>query len=132
MSQHLAIDDDAFSVLKRNPVEGMTRTSSGGYVIVDTIERPKQVKTSLDLDKLTLNVCAYQGDGMEEADRLHAKQKQREPVMITDGLGKSWGRWVIKSVTTKYTKIVEKGIAQVLKIDISLEEFPDDESSSIA
>ncbi|MCG9785383.1 phage tail protein [Vibrio brasiliensis] len=120
--QHLAMDDHTFSVVKRNPLETSTHTSDGGWQIVDTIEAPTLFKTARALDTWDLNVVAFKGDGMKEADALRAIQKTQEPVMITDGVGKSWGRWGIKRIQTQYTKLKDNGEAQVLKINIQLVE----------
>lgn len=118
--QHLAMDDHVFSVVKRNSLEGSSYTSDGGWQVVDTIEKPTLFKTARGLDTWDLNVVAFKGDGMKEADALRAIQKTQQPLMITDGVGKSWGRWVIKRIQTQYTKLKDNGEAQVLKINISL------------
>ncbi|HDM8166658.1 phage tail protein [Vibrio harveyi] len=128
--QHLAIDDYALSLIKRNPLESSSYTSDGGWQLSDTILEPRQIKTSRALDKWDLNVVAFKGEGMEAAEGLRAKQKEQKPVMVTDGTGKSWGQWTINTIKTEYTKIIERGVAQVLKITISLTEYRQDENQS--
>ena len=132
---HLAINDHVFSIVKntekrKNPLEGSTHTLDGGWTISDAIENPRQVKTSRALDKLVLDVIAFRGDGMDEAEAIRAIAKAQEVVTITDGRGKNWGRWTIHKVKTKYTKIIERGVSQVVKINISLVEYRQDESTS--
>lgn len=120
--QHLAMDDYVFSVVRRNPLDGSTYTSDGGWQIADTIENPTLFKSARALDTWDLNVVAFKGDGMKEADALRALQKTQEPVMITDGVGKSWGRWGIKRIQTQYIKLKDNGVSQVVKINIQLVE----------
>lgn len=120
--QHLAIDDHVLSVVKRNPLEGSTHVSDGGWHIADTVESPTLFKSARALDTWDTNVVAFKGDGMKEARALRAIQAKQEPVMITDGLGYSWGRWVIKRIQTQYTKIIDNGQAQVVKINLSMVE----------
>lgn len=128
----IVVDDHLFDVVKRNPVKGMSRTTDGGWIVVETIDSPVQIKGARALDKRTIDVIAYQGVGMEEADVLAALAKSQKPVIITDGLGKSWGKWTIQSVTTKYERVVERGISQVLKNSLSLLEYRQDEHISIS
>ncbi|NGZ18015.1 hypothetical protein G6Z94_11760 [Vibrio aestuarianus] len=128
----IVIADHIFDVVKRNPVKSMNRTTDGGWIVVDTIESPKQIKGARALDKRTIDVIAYQGDGMDEADALAALAKAQNPVIITDGMGKSWGKWTIQSVTTKYERVQERGIAQVLRNSLSLLEYRQDEHVSIS
>ena len=104
----LVIADHVFDVVKKNPVKSMSRTTDGGWMVVDTIEVPKQIKVARALDKRSIDVISYQGDGMEEADALAELAKAQVPVIITDGQGKSWGKWTIQSVTTKYERVVER------------------------
>jgi len=131
MSELLLIDDHIFNpVTSRNPVEGIERTTDGGWTTVDTIQNPKQIKSARKLDTGKIDVVAYKGDGMEEARALRLMADTDQPVMITLGTGESWGQWTIKTVTTKYTKIKERGISQVLKISISIEEYRQNAHSS--
>ena len=128
----IVIGDHVFDVVKRNPVKGMTRTTDGGWIVVDTIKSPVQIKGARALDKRTLDVIAYQGDGMAEADALAELAKAQQPVIITDGMGQSWGKWTIQNVNTKYERVVERGIAQGLKNSLSLLEYRQDEHISIS
>lgn len=128
----LVIADHVFDVVKRNPVKSMSRTTDGGWMVVDTIEVPKQIKVARALDKRSIDVISYQGDGMEEADALAELAKAQVPVIITDGQGKSWGKWTIQSVTTKYERVVERGISQVLRNSLSILEYRQDEHISIS
>lgn len=127
---HLAIDDHVFSVVRKNPTEGSTHVVDGGWSISDAIESPRQVKTSRALDTWNIDVVAFKGEGMEEAEAIDEMAKAQKPVTITDGRGKNRGRWTIQKVKTKHTKVVEKGISQVVKINISLLEYRQDESTS--
>ena len=128
--QHLAINDHVFSVEKKTPVEGSTHTVDGGWKISDTIESPRQVKTSRGLDTWNIDVIAFRGDGMTEAEAINDIAKAQEVVTITDGRGKHWGRWTLHKITTKYTKIIERGVAQVVKINLALVEYRQDENTS--
>lgn len=128
----LVIADHVFDVVKKNPVKSMSRTTDGGWMVVDTIEVPKQIKVARALDKRSIDVISYQGDGMEEADALAELAKAQVPVIITDGQGKSWGKWTIQSVTTKYERVVERGISQVLRNSLSILEYRQDEHISIS
>lgn len=128
--QHLSIDDHVFSRINKNALQGSSHKSDGGWKVVNVIENPRLYRTSRDLDTWDLDVVAFKSDGMIEADTLRAKKNEGKAVMITDGQGKSWGQWVIKSISTQYTQIVENGVAQVLKIKISLLEYRQDENAS--
>ena len=121
--QHFALNDHVFSVVKGSPLEDHTYESFGGWSDFDAIESPRQDPTANPLDNWTLNVVAFKGDGEPEAESLRAMAKAHEIVMVTDGKGRSWGRFTIRSVKTSYTRIVEKGQAQVVKITIALKEY---------
>lgn len=130
--QHLALNDHVFSVVNRNPVEDHTHETTAGWSDFDAIANPRQRPTANPLDNWTLNVVAFKGDGKLEADVLRQMAKAHEIVMITDGEGHSWGRWTIRSVKAQYTKIRERGIAQVVKISLVLKEYRQDENPSQA
>ncbi|HAS6054709.1 TPA: hypothetical protein I7122_18420 [Vibrio vulnificus] len=121
--QHLALNDHVFSVVKGNPLEDHTYDTSGGWSDFDAIDSPRQDPTSNPLDNWTLNVVAFKGDGEAEAEALRAMAKAHEIVMVTDGKGRSWGRFTLRNVKTSYTKIIEKGQAQVVKITLTLKEY---------
>ncbi|MFA1575674.1 phage tail protein [Vibrio cyclitrophicus] len=121
--QHLALNDHVFSVVKGNPLEGHTYDTSGGWFDFDAIDSPRQDPTANPLDNWTINVVAFKGDGEAEAEALRAMAKAHEIVMITDGKGRSWGRFTLRNVKTSYTKIIEKGQAQVVKITLTLKEY---------
>ncbi len=128
----IVIGDHLFDVVKRNPIKEMSRTTDGGWIVVDTLDSPVQIKSARGLDERTIEVIAYQGAGMEEADALANMAKLQKPVIITDGLGKTWGKWTIQKVTTKYERVVERGISQVLRNSLSLLEYRQDEHVSIS
>lgn len=128
--QHLAIDDYALSTIKKRPLTDSTYVSDGGWQVSDTVLEPRQIKTSRALDTWDLNVIAFRGEGMETAQALRDIQKEQRPVMITDGMGRAWGQWTIKTIKTEYTKVVERGVSQVVKMSISLMEYRQDENQS--
>jgi hypothetical protein len=121
--QHLALNDHVFSVVNGNPLESHAYETSGGWSDFDAIECPRQDPKANPLDNWTLNVVAFKGDGEAEADALRTMAKAHEIVMITDGKGRSWGRWTLRNVKTSYTRIIEKGQAQVVKITLTLKEY---------
>lgn len=128
----VVIDDHVFDSVKRNPVKGMNRTTDGGFTVIDTLDGQRQIKTARNLDNRTLVIVAYQGDGMAEADALAEMAKKQEPVIITDGQGASWGRWTIQKVASKYDRVLELGIAQVIVNTLSLLEYRQDDHISIS
>ncbi|MEI2421348.1 phage tail protein, partial [Arthrospira platensis SPKY2] len=84
------------------------------------------------LDSWSLSVVALAGDGKAEAEALRSMAKAHEIVMITDGEGHSWGRWTIRSVKASYTRIIERGRSQVVKITLNLKEYRQNEGTSTA
>lgn len=128
---HIAIDDHILSPVQRNGLTQHTYTSDGGWTVSDAIAGPRQVKTARALDDWALDVKAFRGNGQREADALRAMQKGQRVVMVTDGSGKSWGRWTIVSIRTSYIKLIDNGVAQVLKISLTLREYRQDENTSL-
>nr|WP_274602158.1 phage tail protein [Vibrio sp. S9_S30] len=124
------MDDIVLAVLKNTPVQKMQYTSDGGFHEVAAIQSPRQLKTARALDDWVLTVKAFKGDGMKHAEALRAKQKQQAPVMITDGTGKSWGQWTLKTIKTEYTRLIDNLQAGELIIHLTLKEWRQDEGAS--
>lgn len=120
---HFALDDHVFSPVTRNGVSDHAYSSDGGWIVSDAIANPRQVPTSRALDDWTLNLKAFSGDGQEEVDALRAMQADHKVVTVTDGRGRLWGRWTITKLNASYIKLIDNGVAQVLKISISLREY---------
>ncbi|AUI87570.1 hypothetical protein BS333_14220 [Vibrio azureus] len=121
--KHLALNDHVFSVVQGNPLETHSYETSGGWSDFDAIESPRQDPTSNPLDNWTLNVVAFKGEGEAEAQQLRAMAKSHEIVMVTDGKGRKWGTFTIRNVSTSYTRLIEKGQAQVVNITLTLKEY---------
>jgi len=130
--QHLALNDHVLSVVNNNPLEEHTLDSVAGWSDFDAIESPIQTPSSNPLDSWSLSVVALSGDGKAEAEALRSMAKAHEIVMITDGEGHSWGRWTIRSVKASYTRIIERGRSQVVKITLNLKEYRQNEGTSTA
>ncbi|UJX32989.1 phage tail protein [Vibrio parahaemolyticus] len=120
---HLSLNDHVMSLINGNPLEEHTYETIAGWSDFDAIESPRQDPTSNPLDNWTQSFVAFKGDGEAEAEALRTMAKAHEIVMVTDGKGRSWGRFTIRNVKTSYTKIIEKGQAQVVKITLTLKEY---------
>ncbi|MFZ3441096.1 phage tail protein, partial [Vibrio harveyi] len=119
----LSLNDHVMSLINGNPLEEHTYETIAGWSDFDAIESPRQDPTSNPLDNWTQSFVAFKGDGEAEAEALRTMAKAHEIVMVTDGKGRSWGRFTIRNVKTSYTKIIEKGQAQVVKITLTLKEY---------
>ncbi|WP_341661218.1 phage tail protein [Vibrio sp.] len=121
--QHLALNDHVLSVVNGNPLEEHSYDSSAGWSDFDAIHSPRQDPTANPLDNWTLNLVAFTGNGESEAQALRTMMKSHEIITVTDGKGQKWGRFTLRNIKTSYTRIVEKGQAQIVKMTLTLKEY---------
>ena len=122
-NEHLALDEHVFSVKQSNPLEGHSYETSSGWSDFDAIDCPRQDPTANPLDNWTLNLVAFKGSGEAEAEALRAMAKAHKVVQATDSKGKNWGTFTIRNVKTSYTKIIDSGQAQIVKITLTLKVY---------
>lgn len=129
---HYALNDLVLSAVDERGVDTSDRTSKGRFKQSPNIGGARQVKTANPLDDWKLNFRSFQENGMQAADILRAMQKADEPITVSNFEGDDLGQWVIMSVNEKGSELDDVGTSQVVDISVTLSEYDQDESDSIA
>ena len=128
MRQMLSLGGFVFSLSGDTPYEGLSRTSTGGWVTVPRYgQKPLSQNTGIPLQTISLSGTWFKGEGMRNMSKLRALQQRREPLVLADGHGNNIGRWTIKSLNEKQGNIIDDGTAMTIGFSIELEEYADDD-----
>lgn len=64
--------------------------------------------------------------GLASIERLRELASQGRPLMLTDGLGRVWGRWVIAQVSDTRSVLMDDGQARKIVFRITLKAYGED------
>lgn len=119
--RHLAIGDKVFSVNADTPLSSLNRFSSGSWSQVGLIGSAKSEKVGRPLDTINISAKWFRDTAFNNVDEL--RQMIDQPQQMSDGQGRNFGRWTIKSINEKRSYFVNNGKSMVTNLDLSLEEF---------
>ncbi|MFK3792236.1 phage tail protein [Pseudomonas piscis] len=124
MKQQMALGDFIFGLSRSFAYDSLVRTTDGGWKPLNIlVSKPRTNQGGQALETLKITGKAMYGVAMARLDELRALQARRVPLPLIDGVGRNWGRWVIKSVTETQSSVIDDGTAMLIDWVLDLEEF---------
>lgn len=124
MRQQMVLGEFIFGLSSGFPYEALSRKTSGGWVDLDIISsKPLSHNTGQGLEELRLSGKTQLSAGMTRLDQLRALANARAPLVLVDGIGRSWGRWRIDSVDEQQRRVIDDGTATLIEWTLELKEF---------
>lgn len=69
---------------------------------------------------------AYRG-GTGQIDDMRAEADLGEPLILVDGLGNVWGRWVIEKITEAQSHLTSYGVGRKVMFEMEISEYGEDQ-----
>lgn len=93
---------------------------------------PAHQYTGIEKTEIKLNGTLYPSfaGGLGGIEALRAIADSGEPQLITDGLGRTWGSWVILSVNDNRSILIDNGQPRKIGFDMTLRAYGGDSSMS--
>ena len=89
----------------------------------------QSARQTLGLDEtIDIEGVCYPGQrhARDRVDSFRAVARTQEPQMLTDGLGKVWGLWVIENVSERGSELLSNSVAQRQEFRIRLGAYGED------
>lgn len=124
MKQQMALGDFIFGLSRGFAYDSLVRTTDGGWMALNIlVSKPRTHQGGQKLETLKITGKAMHGLAMERLDELRALQARCVPLPLIDGVGRNWGRWVIKTVNETQSAVIDDGTAMLVDWVLDLEEF---------
>lgn len=124
----MALGDYRFS-LNAAAYQELTRTNSWRWPTVDRIgARPASQFVGPGEDSIQMTGCIYPHfkGGLGQLDAMRAEADKGEPLILVDGTGKNWGKYVITDIREGQTTFFSNGAPRRQDFDITLQAYGDD------
>lgn len=119
--RHIVIGDKVFSVNEGTPLTTFNRNSSGAWSQVGLIGSAKSERVGRPLDAITISAKWFRDAAFNHVNEL--RKMIDVPQQMSDGQGRNFGRWTIKSISENRSYFVNDGKSMVTNLDLTLEEF---------
>lgn len=119
--RHIVIGDKVFSVGNETPITSMNRQSSGAWSEVGLIGSARSEKVGRPLDSISISAKWFRDTAFNNVDEL--RKMIDVPQQMSDGQGRNFGRWTIKSISEKRSYFVNNGKSMVTNLDLNLQEY---------
>lgn len=88
-------------------------------------QRPSSQFVGIGDDTITLSGTIYPEyrGGFGQVERMRSMAGRGVPMLLVDGLGKLWGRWVIESISEKQTLFAAFGAPRKQEFTLQLRKF---------
>jgi uncharacterized protein len=127
----MQIGDYPFSI-DTAAYDSMERSATWRWSAQDRLGRmPARQYNGPDSDTISLSgmiLPAWRG-GTGQIDDMRAEANKGTPLILVDGKGYIWGRYVIESIKETQTLFTSNGVGRKVMFDMSLSQYGDDAAS---
>ena len=90
--------------------------------------KPAQQFTGADADTITLEgfILPHYKGGLLQIHTMRNEAGNGKPLLMTDGLGNTWGKWCITEIRETQSDLMSDGAPRHIRFQVSLLEYPED------
>lgn len=115
--------------ISNDAYQNFSRTAGYRWVKVNRLGRaPAQQFLGPDEQKVTIGGVIYPHykGGLRQVDLMILKAETATPLMMVDGLGWVWNRWVITNITEKKKFLMADGAPRKIEFSMTLKSYGSD------
>ena len=129
MSVMMALGPFRFS-MRTIPYESLRRSTAYRWPRQNRVgRRPALQFTGQDVETVELAAILYPGytGGLLQIEKIRIQAGKGQPYMLTDGLGKVWGKFCIESIEQTGTVLFPDGAPRRIEFSLKLAHYGEDD-----